>query len=104
MRQSDITSLMRGKFLARLWLTKTFGNKHSRYIDPDTGEEVLNGVPVESQHDMAACLWSYIWHGQTDRYDKDLVTEQVWYDKASNADIELQAQMEDADRLIYGGA
>lgn len=89
-----ITSYMRFEYLFKLWLAKKFGSKKI--------VETPDGIPCESERDIASMLWHYIWHSN-DHYDRHFVNDQIWYALASDEEQQTRAEFEDADRRIYGG-
>jgi hypothetical protein len=100
----QISGLMRGKYLAKLWLTKKFGNTKTRKINPETGEDDPNGYPVESERDIAAMEWAYATQGLTaDKpgYDKDFVNDRIWYELATPEEQDERARFEMADDQMY---
>jgi hypothetical protein len=94
----NITRLDMAKFIAKLWATKTFGSRESYKINPETGERDPDGVLRESARHIARCAWARI-------FDKDLIIDQIWYEKASEEEQEARVRCEMADehRWWIGG-
>lgn len=94
-----ITSFMRGKYLAKLWLAKTFGSKEKRLVDPYTNEYDPNGILVDSIREIAAMDWAYSMKSLSGRplYDKNFINDQIWYELASEEDIQSREQFEYAN-------
>jgi hypothetical protein len=90
-------------YLVKLFITKTFGSKTERKINPETGDDDPNGFPIESSRDIALMTWAYIFHGMnSDKggFDRTFLLDQIWYEKASPELQKERAEFEAADQYM----
>ena len=99
-----ISSAQRAAWLVRTFWLKRFGSEKDRFIDPDTGAEVENGMMVASIREEACWSWCMAVQDVSDddnfgkfRINKDFINSCIFDEIATDEEKQEKWRIEECE-------
>jgi len=103
----NISGIQRTTWLVKTFWLRQFGSTKERFIDPETGCEIENGIPIESIRDEAGWLWAMATQNCNEdekygkfRINKDFINQCVFNEIATDEEIQEVAYLQSLEDVI----